>query len=248
MMPPAITYRSSAMTTAAKFGDQRAIYPISRIADIYEAFEQDYSILRESFATTPFNTASPDNPAAYLQSENGVQDISGGIRKWTRTYYPIPPDWSTAGTFAPTFPGYPGYVIPPTSTATRGRNPFSPPGGVDCKIYYEYFMVGTGQTYATEMDIPLYPVQQFPFDADATIQNNSVVPAAGLNFGTQYWGPTTPTQETYKTWITNAAALGWASGKVWLGETNPGQFVVQSTREQLAGNIWARVTRAVLAQ
>ncbi len=243
-----ISYDSGDWTSPQKMGDRRRILPIPQIGDIYEAFEQDYTIARSAFAALPFNTESEDVPATYLQSESPAKDLGNEKMSWTRTYYPVPPDWSESNTFAPTFPGFPGYIITPSNTSARGRLPFSPTGGVDSRIYYEYFMVGPGQTYETDADIPLNEVQEFVFTDNPTIPNQSVVPAAGLNFGTQYWAPTTPTQEEYKTWITNAAANGWATGKVWLAEANPGQYVVQCNKERLVGNIWCRITRAVLAQ
>jgi len=245
---PEILYRSAPMDNAQAVGDKRDFFPIYKLKDTCRAFRQDFEQLSSAFTSLPLNTPHPDDGSFFLQDESEGNDRQAYIRQWTRTYYQIPGNWSTAGTFAPTFPGFPGYIVLPNSSATQGRNPFTPTGGVDCKIYYEYFMVGTSQTYASELDIPLYPVQKFYFTANPTLPCQSVVPAAGLSFGDQYWLPTTPTQEEYKTWIANATADGWDSGKVWLGETDPGQFVVQSTREQLAGNIWARVTRAVLAQ
>lgn len=247
------SYNSGDWSTEQKLGDRRRIVPIPQISDVYEAFEQDYTIERASFAPTAFNTASPDDAVSYLQSESPGIDLNNEKMKWTRGYYPVPPDWSESGTFAPVFPGFPGYIITPSNTAVRGRAPFSPPGGVDCRIYYEYFMVGAGQTYASDADIPLNEVQEFVFTDNPTIPNNSVVPAAGLNFGSQYWAPTTPTQELYKIWMTNAAALGWASTRAgtWPGGMVPntdGQYVVQCNKERLIGNIWARITRCILAQ
>lgn len=239
------SFNSGDWSTEQKYGDRRRIVPIPQISDIYEAFEQDYTIARASFASTPFNTASPDDATAYLQSESPASDLGNEKMKWTRGYYPIPPDWSESTTYAASFPGFPGYIVTPSNTSVRGRNPFS--RLVDCRVYYEYFMVGPGQTYNSDADIPIFRPQDWVFTDNPTLMNASVVPAAGLNFGSQYWAPTTPTQEEYKDWITHAAADGWDSGKAWLGEANPGQFVVQCSKERLMGNLWARITKAVQA-
>ncbi len=242
-------YIAGDWTVAEKYGDRRRIVPIPQIEDVYEAFEQDYTIARASFDTEPLNTASPDDATAFLQIESSGQDLGNEMMRWTRGYYPIPPAWDDWGTFAPTFPGFPGYIILPNAgaAANQGRNAFS--NNVDCRIAYEYHMVGPGQTYANAGLIPLNPVQTYYPTANPTFYAPSVVPAAGVGFGSQYFLPTTPTQEDYQAWMANAAAHEWESGTATTpGPNGQGQIVVQCNRERLIGNLWALVTRYVLAQ
>ena len=253
------------MTTAAAAGDVRKFYPVPQIEDQCYGIEQDFEVLSSSFAALALNTPHPSDATCFLQSETPTGDQGGFITRWTRRYYQIPPGWDDSENYAAKFPGTPGYAILPNSGSAGllGRNSFTPPGGVDSRMHWDYFMVGAGRTYASADLIPLIPVQVYYPTAEPTQFGDSVVPAAGLTFstesgGSQYFLPTTPTKETYFGWVTNAAAHGWASGYddgtgKWQAAgqplvTNPGQIVVECRKVRLMGNIWGRMTRYVLAQ
>lgn len=241
------------MTVASKCGTLRKFFPIPQIEDLCYGFRQDYEQDRASFVAVPLNTASPDDATAFLQNETELTDSGAEIVKWTRTYYQIPPSWDDWENVSYTFPQYPGYIIlsaiNPPAANQQGRDPFTPANGVTCRVHRDYFMVGAGQTYATEGLIPVIPVQTFHGLLNPNFYSSptQVTPVGGIVIGNTQYLESVPNRTVWDGWVANAAAQGWASGRVGTADANPGQIVISCKPERLMGNIWASVTRYILA-
>ena len=214
--------------------------------------EQEFQQQNDSWAATAFNTVHAEYPGYYLQAESPRADIGGGMVKWRRTYMAVPPSYSFWENISYTFPAYPGYLILPSGSSTPvGRGTVTPPNGVTCRVQYDYFMVGSGQTYATFGLIPDVAVQTYKglLNTYFSIEPPMVVGPGSVHIGTMYFLETVPNQSTYQAWVANAAAHGWASGTAAApGAYGQGQICVSCKPQQIIGNIWARVSKFVLAQ
>ena len=236
------------MSDAAKCGVRRRFYPIPNLGDVCYGFKQDYEQAASSFTNTPYNTVSPDDATAFLESESEPQDKGAATYRWTRTYYQVPPSWDDWENVNYTFPGFPGYANTGAGTPTPlGRYSFSPPNGVQCRVHYDYFMVAASGSYTSASAIPLASVVTYSSSANPSlfIDPPWVAPSAGITVGANTFLPTIPFQETYKSWVANAAASGWGSAA---SGSSQGQICIQSRIQRLAGNIWARISKYVLAQ
>lgn len=135
--------------------------PIPAINSDY-VLEQDYVCNRDNFSPLALNTAHPDLPTYKLVSESPLQDVGCGAVKWTRTYAQVPASWSEpAGNIAYTFIGQLPYqfVFTPSSISKSGRLPYSKV--VPVRLQRDYFLVGTGGSYATAELIPLIAEQTY---------------------------------------------------------------------------------------
>ena len=243
-----ILYRSTAQADAAAVTDILKFFPVPQISDLAYGIEQEFEQVSTSFAALPLNTVHASDATCYLQSESPTSDKGAFVGRWTRKYYQIPPSWDDWENVSYTFPAYPGYIVGP---GPYGRSAYTPVNGVICRVHRDYFMVGSGQTYANEGAIPLIAVQTYVGLANPTFYWDppTVVPVGGLNFGGQAYLESVPSRTTWNSWVANAAASGWNSGTVATpGAQGTGQIVISCKPERLAGNIWARVTRYVQAQ
>jgi hypothetical protein len=245
-----ILYRSTSQTDAAAASDIRKFFPIPQIEDLCYGIEQDFEQLSTVFAALPLNTVHPTDATCFLQSESQTNDKGAFIGRWTRKYYQIPPSWDDWENQSYTFPGTPGYLNVGQGGNYIGRNAYTPVNGVKVRVHRDYFMVGAGQTYANEGLIPDIAVQTYVGQLNPQYfwDPPSVIPAAGITIGNTTYLASVPSKENYFGWVTNAAANGWASGRVGTADANPGQIVISCKPERVMGNLWARVTRYVLAQ
>lgn len=251
---PELLYRSAAQTDAVAVSDIVKFFPVPQIGDLCYGIKQDFEQLSTSFVPLAHNTVHPNDATCFLQLEEQTTDQGALLTHWTRSYFQIPPSWDDWENTSYTFPQYPGYTIQPGVAATPvGRDPYTPANGVKCRVHYDYFMVGSGQTYANEGLIPDIPVQTFSgklnpqyFSSPPQVVDN--VADGGTLVGNSFYLESVPNKTLYLSWAANAAANGWASGRVGTADANPGQIVISCKPERLAGNIWARITRYVLAQ
>jgi len=248
-----IQYTGSTMAVASKSGALRKFFLIPQIEDLCYGFRQDYQQAASSFAAVALNTVSPDDATAFLQNETELADMGAGMVQWTRTYCQVPPAWDDWENVSYTFPQYPGYIrlssSSPPAANQQGRDPYTPVNGVTCRVRRDYFMVGTGLTYATEGAIPVISVQTFHglLNPNFYTSPTQVTPVGGIVIGNTQYLESVPNRTVWDGWVANAAASGWACGRVGTADANPGQIVISCKPERLLGNIWARVTRYVLA-
>ena len=236
------------MTDAAKCGTLRKFFPIPRLSATCYAFKQDYEQDRASFAATALNTVSPDDATAFLQIESELSDGGGEVMTFTRSYYQIPPSWDDAQTYSYTPIGYSGYMPDPTTgilngaVAGRLRNPRK----FTARVHRDYFMVGAGQTYASAAAIPILRGQVYYIANNPTSYYDYLSDTPAWPFAT------VPTRANYEAWkaitaptagqiaaaIANGIACTGAIANALGGEIIP----EDSALENLAGNLWARVT------
>jgi hypothetical protein len=201
-------------TSASAVGAARKSFPFDGDNSSF-IVEQDYMIALSSFSPLALSTA--------------LQDLGGGIVKWTRTYAQIPATRSEYSTFAYTFIGFLGAGIAPYSQydiqAGDQRDPFLKV--VMSRVYNEYFLCATGQTYTTPSAIPVINAQSYNFDGLPNNKVNYLVDPAINPLSTA----TEPTLPDYRDMVT--------AGDEIVAE--------DSTLERWMGNIYVRSTRYVKA-
>ena len=263
MSTPTLLYRADDRSTARAVSAARYFFPIPPIEDESApgagdqcyGIEQDFEIAQTSFKALAKNTVHPVDTTCFLQDEAVTSDKGAQVLRWTRRYYRVPRSWDDWENISYTFPAFPGYLVLPSGATTPiGRGPQTPPNGVKCRVHYDYFMVGTGQTYQTEGDIPDIAEQTYVGAANPTFRQDPPLVAdnigglGGTLVGTSLYLQTVPDKTTYSAWVANAAANGWAAGRVGTTDANPGQIVISCKPQRVMGNLWARVTKYVLAQ
>jgi hypothetical protein len=215
-------------TSASAVGAARKSFPFDGDNSSF-IVEQDFMIALSSFSPLALSTAHGTYTNAYLVKESPLQDLGGGIVKWTRTYAQIPATRSEYSTFAYTFIGFLGAGIAPYSQydiqAGDQRDPFLKV--VMSRVYNEYFLCATGQTYTTPSAIPVINAQSYNFDGLPNNKVNYLVDPAINPLSTA----TEPTLPDYRDMVT--------AGDEIVAE--------DSTLERWMGNIYVRSTRYVKA-
>jgi hypothetical protein len=214
-------------TSATLDGPGRKSFPIPG-DNVSFIVEQEFLAAFANFAPLALNTAHATYTDAYLVSESPLQDLGGGIAKWTRTYAQVPAARNEFETFSYQFPGLLGSSNPPydqywVADTGGGRDPRTEV--VTSRLHYEYFLIGDGGAYATVADIPQISAQEYTLVANP----NARIPyllAAGI-----YLSDSTPTKEAYLEMIDAGTELVAEDSRV----------------ERYMGNIWCRITRYVVA-
>lgn len=221
-------YTDGDFTVASATGVSRISFPID--GDITaQIIEQDYIQLAANFAPLALSTPHPDIATAYLVGESPLEDLGGGVVRWTRTFATIPANRSDYESFTYRFPGILGDYNPPynqywVTDPGDGRDPRT--DTVTSRMAYEYFLCEVGQTYETADDIPIIEAQEYTL-----VGNNNAVINYLLAEGV-YPDDSTPTKEDY------LAAIA--------AET---EIVAEdSAVSRYRGNIFQRVTRYVKAK
>lgn len=232
--------------------------PISATTAEY-VLMQDWTQSRKTFAPTPLNTGhpssgmTPDYSAFKLVSEGPRNDTGGGIVKWTRTYAKQPASHDEFESYAYPYIGFVGTFSSSGGTIATGRPRASQL--VTSRVRNDYFLVGSGQAYATAGAIPIIRAQGYyagatPGPAEAIVtdyitdgftstETGDVIPA------------TVPSRTLYNHWINDANNFVWAGGSSIYASTPgfPGQIVAEDSRlSRWMGNIYCRQIRYVLAQ
>jgi hypothetical protein len=216
-------------TTASAVGAARKSFPFDGDNASF-IVEQDFMVLFSSFSPLALDTVHPSIAAAYLVKESPLQDLGGGVARWTRTYAKIPSSRSEWSTITFNFPGYFGTRLPPYfqyyERIGDERDPWTATSV--CRVLSEYFLCATGQTYETPQDIPIISRQLFTLDGrpDQPIDylvNQTTNPLLSA---------TEPTLPEYM-------ALVAAEDEI---------VAEDSTIERWMGNIYERKTRYVIAK
>lgn len=182
--------------------------------------EQDFMQFFANFTPLALNTAHPTFTNAYLVEETPLQDLGGGVARWTRRYATIPATRDEYETFAYHFIGFYG-VWGINVTTVTGRDRFTKT--VVSRLKHEYFLCATGQTYETPDLIPIIPAQAYEFNGIATDYLGDSPPFSVAS---------DPSRTEYEAWI--------AAGT---------EIVAEDSRvSRWLGNIYERVTRYVVAQ
>jgi hypothetical protein len=208
-------------TTATLCGAARLSFPFSGDVASY-IVEQDFMVFFANFSAAALDSTHGTHTTAYLVGESALQDIGGGIARFTRTWAKIPATRTEYESFAYTFPGY--YPGPGTvdGRANMTRTVVS-------RLVHEYFLCATGQTYTTPSAIPIISAQRYTLAGDNTAEVQWLVDATAYPFAAYTTDPTLP---DYKALV---------SGQ--------DEIVAEDSRlTRWMGNIYERVTRYVIAQ
>ena len=234
--------------------------------------KQEFVQFKNNFQPLAFNTPHIDYPTFVLVAESDLQDQTGGVVKWTRTYALTPDSYDDWETTSYNYIGYVGVIAAAGDTIVTnvsGRLRF--PLRVESRIHHDFFLVGTGQTYTAAGQIPVIQAQAYRYWTAGHFWVDTDYVAGGPGF----IGSTVPTRAPsattalandpgYDSYVANAAKYGFNSGVVnyvWTvnangtasvvlqNDPNPGQIVAEdSTLVRWMGNIYQRSTRYVLAK
>jgi len=228
-----------ALTTAQTMGGPRLSFPFEGDVNSF-VLEQDYQVLITSYAPLGLDTAHGTYTDAYLVRESALENLGAGVVKFTRYYAQIPASRSDYETFNFKFPGYlatTGTVTPPYDsywTATgNGRDPFL--ATTNSRIFSEYFLCATGQTYETPAEIPVLETIKFTLALNDQARIDYLLSDAG-----GYWSDSSPTLEEWRDLVAGGAGIGTGA--------EAGEFIGEDSRlTRWAGNIYCRQTRYVKA-
>ena len=205
------TYTSAAIHGAARFS-----CPIEGDSATTQ-FEQDYRVTFANYSPLAIGTAHGTLTTHYLLRESPLEDMGGGIAKFTRTYCKVPANRSEYETFSYNFIGF---WIPPSvgGIGSQGRDRFTQT--VLSRIDY---------AYALTTPPAMILAQQYTIASDATLKLDFLFYAANIN-------DSNLSVEAYQTYIssthTNIATQG---------------IVAEDSRiSRWQGTIYERATRYIL--
>lgn len=213
-------------TVATACGAARKSFPIPGDNTSF-IVEQEFMQLFANFTPLALNTAHPTFTTAYLVQESPLQDLGGGVAKWTRTYATIPAQRNEYEMFAYQYIGIYGYVLAQGGSVTTevdGRERFTESSL--SRVQHDYFLCASGQDYETPADIPVNAAQAYYQSADSTLVTDY------LTDSPPFTTASSPTLTAY---------LALVSG----GD----EIVAEESRlTRWMGNIYERTTRYVIAK
>lgn len=228
---------------AEVIGNVRASFPFSAFGDQATAFyEQDYQQLGTSFAALSPNAICPWDASAYLVEETERRPVLGGVVQWTRKYAQIPVSRDDAASLAFQFPGLFGSYFSVSSYVTVTlRLPQTWAG--NCRLRQEYFLIGTGGSYATVQLVPVIQKTYFYAPIFNGVLNVSPGQGSDVTFLNSVHQPaqTVPTTEQYQAWCSGGATGQYGAGL--------GEFIAEASQlTRWKGNIFNRTTKYILAR
>ncbi len=225
-------------TTASACGAARTSYPLGGADLTAKVISQDFMIAFASYAAPTISGTHGTFTTAYLIGDSDLQDLGGGIARFTRQWATIPANRSEWGTFGYQFPG----LLDDTATPPynqywiyggTGRDPRTEPA--KSRLYHEYFLCKSGQTYTSPSAIPVIDATKYTLDS-----NGEAVIAYLLPNGV-FGDDSDPTKEEYIAVAAGGSGLGTGAAA--------GEVVAErSTIERYMGEIYVRMTRYVLAE
>lgn len=212
--------------------------PLAGVNSQY-VLKQDFQQPLANYAALALNTVHPDYAGYYLVSEDNFQDLGGGQTRFTRTYSQIPSQYIEYGSYAYAYIGfYPEFTGGGTGIFqifTNGRERFT--NNVTGKFVTDFYMVGTGGTYADANLIPQVIETIYRHGDTFGSTTNQYNFTDYLTLASVYSPPTDPSREDYEALIaTDASDL-----------TSYSITAENSRLSRWMGNIWKRETRYVKA-
>lgn len=211
------------LTTPQPIGTPRISLPFSGKGDQSTlVYEQDFIQIASLFVPLSANSIHPTISNAYLVLESDLRPINlAGVAMWTRRYAVIPQTRNEGGSIAYQFPGL--TVIGSNATL---RIPYT--WTVSCRVQLDYYLVGPNGAYSSVIQLPVIERQRYylPGMAGGIGTDVDTLVSAASEI------PTTPTTETYQSWI--------SSGYEIVAEA--------SIMSLWQGNIWQRATKYIIAR
>lgn len=218
-MPDAIA--DGIWTSPQVDGPPRYSAPLPHTSALY-VVEQDYVCDWDNFTPQALNTAFDLDGSYKLVFEGDPQNAGAAVRRWTRRYAQVPGSWTDAGgDYAYNF-----IAISEVAALPQGRN--SQVLEVPLRIQRDYFLVGSGGTYAdyaAMVGAATIPQQTYTLTLYPSAYATRLT-AIGADT------PTTPSAEQY---------LGWVAAGTEIA-------VDTSVFSRWMGNIFVRETRYVKAR
>ena len=206
-------------TSAAIHGAARYSCPIEGDSATTQ-FEQDYMITFANYSPLAIGTVHGTATSHYLVRESALEDMGGGIAKFTRTYSKVPADRSEYETYAYNFIGF---WIPPSigGIGSIGRDRFT-----------QTVMSRLDYTYALATPPAVIEAQAYIVVDEPTLKLDYLFFADNIN-------DSEPSVEEYRLLSEGTDGTNiFAAGKGIVAEDS------RITRWQ--GNIYERVTRYVI--
>src|SRR6185503_17465348 len=151
-----------------------------------------------NFAALALNTAHGTFTTAYLVEETPLQDLGGGVARWTRIYANIPADRSEYGTLGYNYIGFAGQLWTQLVDAANGRERFTKVSL--SRRDYKYYLPGVSGGITTVADIPVIESTKYY----VTSSNNVLTDYLG---DPPTWDPgSTPSRADYETLMDSDAA------------------------------------------
>lgn len=239
-----ILWQDGDFTLASASGGKEKSFPFDGDSESFVS-TQEFMQFYANWARLPLNSVDPDDPLAYLVAESPLQDLGGGIVKWSRTYARIPATRYEYESYAYTFPGYVAtleqrlttpWALPSgtfTATDDPGRRPLTE--SVTSRLLHEYFLVGANGQYDAASDIPAIAAQTYRYGAYFGVNAGGDLPDKLLWPATTILGAvngTSPTKEAYQALVVAGTEIVAEDSKL----------------RRWRGNIYERVTRYVKAK
>lgn len=207
---------------ASAAGPAKKSFPIPRDITHY-IIEQDFMQAFDDFAPLALNTEHPDDEDAFLVEETPLQDMGGGVARWTRRYSTIPAVRDEPVNLSYNFIGYAGqFLVGAEEVTGRERETRKVVG----RAHHEYFLCATGETYTTPQSIPVLPAQKYLAVAGGDLHTDWLRDSPPFDLDSS------PSRATYEGWVT--------AGTEFIAE--------DSNVDPYLGNIYVRVTIYVKAQ
>ena len=199
-------------------------------------------------------TGTNSFPSFFLTGESPLEDLGGGLVKWTRTYCSKPATRYEAASLSYLYPGLsPKIFVSGTYDTVTTRLPITK--AADVRIKYDYFVIGTGGVnlwtpdYPDFIDIPPNTHQRWGFIAYngaspiGLIEINPPMLYDQITFnGINYGGGTIPTASAY---IALQGSLNTTTGII-TPPVPPNLFVAEdSILTRWQGNIFQRATKYI---
>jgi hypothetical protein len=193
-------------------------------------------------------------PNFFLTAEGPLEDLGGGLVKWTRTYCAKPATRYEAASLSYLYPGLtPKITVGGSTDSVTIRSPILK--AADVRIEYDYFFIGAAGSnlatpdYADFTDIPPNTHQRWGFVAFngaspiGLVEINPPILYDQITFnGIFYGGGTVPTASAY---IALMGTLNATTGVIT--PPNPPNFFVaeDSVLTRWQGNVFQRATKYI---
>lgn len=202
---------------------------------ITQDFAQFGSRWKQASLNTTYIVEGTTRPGYFLVEESPIQDMGGGLVRWTRTYAPIFPDYSEWEQYAMVYPGLSGNEGLYTRDALIMQNAAS-------RLDSKWFLLGVSlqdrtpygaiNTYADIQMLWPIPILDSVMGYQTTYSGADAVAIASPELYPDAQSDSTLTEALYVANVTN---------NVWM-------VAEPSVLRQWKGNLYQRITRYVQAR